>query len=183
MMDNQRFAVKFSKEAAKEYDELDGSILPEVNTALDSLVERADEVGKRLGKKSTSNLSGSKEKKLASSGVRIIYVITNKTINVLKIALVLLVDFKKNDTVIYQEAEKRLQFYQEYGIEDIYEMDLYYYSGEEDVGDLNKPSMLDEIYDENFDSFSDPDKEMISDLVNHGDVSAAHELWKQLKWW
>ncbi|WP_175425248.1 hypothetical protein [Paenibacillus nuruki] len=64
----KRFLVQFTKKSLKEYEALDGSIIEEVNTALESLEQRADQVGKLLGNKRQIHLKGTKEKKLRRSG-------------------------------------------------------------------------------------------------------------------
>ena len=63
----KRFSIKFTKKAYKEYISLDGSIVGEVDVALEY------KVGKPPGNKRQINLTGTKEKKLRSSGIRIIY--------------------------------------------------------------------------------------------------------------
>ncbi len=81
----KRFLVQFTKKSLKEYEALDGSIIEEVNTALESLEQRADQVGKLLGNKRQIHLKGTKEKKLRRSGVRIIYQITDQYVDILAI--------------------------------------------------------------------------------------------------
>ena len=47
---SQRFAIRFDPDAAKEYESLDGSVVSIVDKAIDELKDRADEIGKPLGK-------------------------------------------------------------------------------------------------------------------------------------
>lgn len=51
MMDHKdhKFLVKMNPDALREYNDLDNSIIPNVDKAIDSLEHRADEVGKKLG--------------------------------------------------------------------------------------------------------------------------------------
>ena len=75
---SQRFAIRFAPEAVKEYDSLDGSVVPVVDKAIDELTDRADEVGKHLGNKRNQKLAGCKEIKLRDAGIRIIFRVTNE---------------------------------------------------------------------------------------------------------
>ena len=60
-MAEPRFEIRLHKAAAKEYDRLDHSVILLVDKALAELEVRADEIGKRLGKKRNVNLTGCKE--------------------------------------------------------------------------------------------------------------------------
>jgi mRNA interferase RelE/StbE len=185
-MTNRRFVVKFCKKAAEEYAELDKSILGEVDEALESLEQRADEVGKILGNKRSIDLTGSKEKKLRSKGIRIIFIISKETHNVevLRIVEVLLVDFKRNEHDVYKEAFGRLQGFWEHGVEDIDDESLYWepdQDPEDDTTSLNEPSMIDQIFDENFDSLDEPTKNAIIELFHRGDVTGAYRVWTRCK--
>lgn len=183
-MSNRRFKVKFCKKAAKEYeDQLNGSMLSEINEALDSLEERADQVGKQLGNKRCIDLTGSKEKKLASSGIRIIYVITNSTnVEILTIVEVLLVAFKKNETDIYEEAERRLNRYRTFGIEDIDNNSLFWKPKVPNNNDIDVPTMIDQIFDETFDDIEESIKMTIIEHYSRGDVQLALEIRDQCRY-
>jgi len=107
----KKFIIKMDPDAYHEYERLDNSIIEEVDKALESLEERADEVGKVLGKKRQIDLTGSKEKKLRGPGVRIIYTITNEIVEVLRIVVILAVAYKKDETTVYKNAEQRFSRY------------------------------------------------------------------------
>lgn len=107
------FIIKMDPDAHREYEKLDNSIIEEVDKALESLEQRADTVGKILGKKRQIDLTGSKEKKLRGPGVRIIYTITNECIEVLRIVVVLTIAYKKDETTVYKTAERRFGRYKE----------------------------------------------------------------------
>jgi mRNA-degrading endonuclease RelE of RelBE toxin-antitoxin system len=171
----KKYAVKFTKKAYKEYDELDGTIIDEVDSALESLAFRADVVGKKLGKKYQIDLIGTKEKKLRSSGIRIIYYITNKQVDVLEIVEILLVDYKKNETEIYQEAELRYhESLKQNGTED-FNYGLYW-NYEESI-DLDESSMIDQIFNEDFDDLEEEIKQDILENYSHGNVELAYQIW------
>ncbi|WP_407272057.1 hypothetical protein [Radiobacillus sp. PE A8.2] len=108
-----KFIIKMDPDAFKEYEDLDNSIVGEVDKALESLEKRADQVGKRLGKKRQIDLTGSKEKKLRRSGVRIIYTITNEYVEVLQIVVILAIGYKKDETKIYKNAQTRSAIYKD----------------------------------------------------------------------
>lgn len=79
-MSEERFDVRFDEDAEKEYNRLDNSVLHIVNTAIDELVYRADEVGKKLNNHSHTKLAGCKEIKLRDAGIRIIFRVTNENV-------------------------------------------------------------------------------------------------------
>jgi mRNA interferase RelE/StbE len=81
----ERFDIRFDVDAEKEYLQLDNSVLSVVNAAIDELVYRADEVGKSLGNHSNTKLAGCKEIKLRNAGIRIIFRITNESVDILRI--------------------------------------------------------------------------------------------------
>jgi mRNA interferase RelE/StbE len=178
-MRKRRFVVKSCKKAAEEYSKLDKTILDEVDEALHSLEQRADEVGKNLGKKRSIDLTGSKEKKLRSKGIRIIYIISNETqeVEVLQIVEVLLVDFKRNEYDVYSEALERLRYFWENGIQDKNDKSLYWSIDEDEPIDLSMPSMIDQIFDENFDNLDESVKKAILDSFSYGNVIEAYENW------
>jgi mRNA interferase RelE/StbE len=175
----KRFAVKFTKKSYKEYAALDGAIINEVDEALGTLELRADEVGKPLGKKRQIDLRGTKERKLRSSGIRIIYQITDKRVDILEIVEVLLIDFKKDKTDIYLEAETRYrEGVQRGGINDL-NLDLFWNcvgSNDNEI-DLNEPSMIDQIFDETFDDLYEDLKQKILDEYAHGHIESAYQIW------
>ncbi|KIL37654.1 hypothetical protein SD71_03400 [Cohnella kolymensis] len=151
-----------------------------MDEALQSLEQRADAIGKVLGKKRSVDLTGSKEKKLRSSGIRIIYIISNdfREVEVLQIVEVLLVDFKRKDYDVYRDALERLQRYWRDGLEDKEDGSLYWNLNEDNPIDLNEPSMIDQIFNENFDNLDEEIKDKIIELFNHGDVIGAYEIWR-----
>jgi mRNA interferase RelE/StbE len=102
-----KFIIKMDPDAYQEYNKLDNSIIEEVDKALESLEQRADEVGKPLGNKYQIDLTGSKEKKLRGPGVRIVYTITKEFVEVLQIVVVLIVAYKKDDKSLYKDAQRR----------------------------------------------------------------------------
>jgi mRNA-degrading endonuclease RelE of RelBE toxin-antitoxin system len=144
----KRFSIKFTNKSYKEYYSLDGAIVGEVDEALESLEERADEVGKQLGKKRQINLTGAKEKKLRSSGIRIIYQITDRIVDILEIVEILLIDFKRNET---------------------------------DEVKFDQLSMIDQIFDENFDDMDEDIKAEILEHYAHGRVMEAYQIWLNTK--
>jgi hypothetical protein len=180
-MSNRRFVVKFCRKAAEEYANLDKSDLGEVDEALESLEQRADEVGKKLGKKRSIDLTGSKEKKLRSRGIRIIYIISDEAreVEVLQIVEVLLIDYKRNDHDVYKAALNRLQQYWKDGIQDKEEESLYWRFGEDAPVDLSEPSMIDDIFNDHFDNLDETIRNEIIDAFNHGNVIRAYEVWRR----
>lgn len=104
----ERFDIRFDRDAAKEYDKLDNSIIDTVNNAIDELVFRADEIGKPLGNKASTKLAGCKEIKLREAGIRIVFRVTNETVDVLRIVYVLTID-KRNDDYVFKIADKRFK--------------------------------------------------------------------------
>ena len=89
MPDEKRFDVRLDPDALKEYNKLDNSILGIVNKQIDELAYRADEVGKMLENKNSTKLAGCREIKLKDMGIRIVYRITNETVEVLQILYIL----------------------------------------------------------------------------------------------
>lgn len=87
-MAERRFEIRFAAQAYKEYEELDNSVVIIVDKKLEDLEKRADEIGTPL----KGNLSGYREIKLRDAGIRIIYQITEKTINILKIVYILAIN-------------------------------------------------------------------------------------------
>ena len=81
-MNVERFKVGFiSRAAQKEYDSLDGSVRVMVDKGLLRLALRADEIGKPL----SGALAGCKELKFRANGIRLIYRIRNKNIEIVQV--------------------------------------------------------------------------------------------------
>ena len=106
-MSQPRFEVRLHKEAAREYERLDNSVVAIVDRALAKLEQRADEIGKPLGNKYGSKLAGCKEFKLRDAGIRIIFFIADNTVQVLRIVYVLSIG-KREDGIVFKTAAKRL---------------------------------------------------------------------------
>jgi len=101
----KKFDVRLDKDAAKEYEKLDGSVLRMVNKAIDELEFRADEVGKVLGNTKISRLHGCKEIKLREAGIRIIFRISNQIVDVLSVVYVLSIE-KRNRELVFKIAAR-----------------------------------------------------------------------------
>lgn len=101
-MADQRFEIRFAVQALKEYEGLDNSVVILVDKKLEDLEERADEIGTPL----KGNLSGYREIKLRDAGIRIIYQITDETINILKIVFVLSIN-KRSAEKVFKIAVQR----------------------------------------------------------------------------
>lgn len=110
MTQNIRFDVRLSPEALKEYNSLDNSVLDIVNNAIDDLELRADETGKTLRNNADTKLAGCKEKKLRDAGIRIVYRITNQTVDVLRIVYVLTIEKRSNDFVFKVANNRNTRF-------------------------------------------------------------------------
>lgn len=166
-----KFIIRMDPDASREYEKLDNSIIGEVDTALESLEKRADEVGKPLGKKFQINLTGSKEKKLRSSGIRIIYTITNDYVDILRIVVILTVAYKKNEIDVYKTAEHRAGQYIKVDIENSNTLIPWYSENTE----VSEPSNLDEsdtylyfVIEEVSNSHYKLRHEVIDDVVGKG---------------
>jgi len=105
---NERFDIRFDEDAEKEYNNLEYSILGIVNKAIDELVYRADEVGKKLGNHSNTKLAGCKEIKLRDAGIRIVFRITNETVEVLRVVYILTIERRSQDNA-FKIADRRLK--------------------------------------------------------------------------
>ncbi|SDO03397.1 mRNA interferase RelE/StbE [Paenibacillus sp. yr247] len=81
----ERLDIHFDADAAKEYGQLDISILDEVNKAIDELSYRADEVSKELNLHSNPKLANCKEVILNEAGIRIVFRITNDIVEILRV--------------------------------------------------------------------------------------------------
>ncbi|WP_394190230.1 hypothetical protein [Paenisporosarcina quisquiliarum] len=104
----KKFDVRLDKDAAKEYENLEGSGLRMVNKAIDELEFRADEVGKVLGNTKIGRLHGCKEIKLREAGIRIIFRISNQIVDVLSVVYVLSIE-KRNRELVFKIAARRLK--------------------------------------------------------------------------
>lgn len=105
-MADQRFDVRLHKAAQKEYEKLDNSVVAIVDKALEELEERADEVGKPLGRKRDTNLTGCKEIKLREAGIRIVFTIANEQVHILQVVVVIAIEDRADDYV-FRVAAKR----------------------------------------------------------------------------
>jgi len=101
-MADQRFEIRFAVQAFKEYESLDNSVVQIVDKKIEDLEKRADEIGTPL----KGNLSGYREIKLRDAGIRIIYQITEKTINILKIVYILAIN-KRTAGKVFKIAIQR----------------------------------------------------------------------------
>ncbi|MBE1553239.1 type II toxin-antitoxin system RelE family toxin [Sporosarcina limicola] len=103
-----KFDVRLDPDALKEYEKLDGSVIQMVNKSIDELEYRAHEVGKVLENKRNVKLHGCKEIKLQSSGIRIIFRITDEIVEVLRVVYVLAVE-RRSDDFVFKVASKRFK--------------------------------------------------------------------------
>ncbi len=77
-----RFSIRFiNKDAVREYQKLDGSVKKLVNVGLKKLEERADQIGKPLA----GGLQGCKELKYRKHGIRVIFRISAKQVEIVEI--------------------------------------------------------------------------------------------------
>lgn len=67
---------------------------------------RADEVGKTLGNNNITKLCGCKEIKLRDAGIRIVFRVTNETVEVLRIVYILTIE-ERSDDFAFKVAHKR----------------------------------------------------------------------------
>jgi mRNA interferase RelE/StbE len=105
---HERFDIRFDEDAEKEYNKLDNSVLGIVNKAIDELVYRADEVGKNLSNYTNTKLAGCKEIKLRDAGIRIVFRITNETVEVLRVVYILTIERRSQD-LAFKIADRRLK--------------------------------------------------------------------------
>lgn len=81
-MTSPRFEISFiNRDALREYQSLDGSLRKLVDKGFARLARRADEIGKPLAGK----LTGCRELKFRSDGLRIIYRIVDGAIEIVEI--------------------------------------------------------------------------------------------------
>jgi mRNA interferase RelE/StbE len=105
---SERFDIRFDEDAEKEYNKLDNSVLGIVNKAIDELAYRADEVGKKINNYSNTKLAGCKEIKLRDAGIRIVFRITNETVEVLRVVYILAIERRSQD-LVFKIADRRLK--------------------------------------------------------------------------
>lgn len=103
-----KFDVRLDKDAAKEYQKIKQPDLSIVDKSIDELMIRADEVGKPLGNKRGMNLAGCKEIKLRDAGIRIVFRVTNETVEVLRVVYILAIEKRSRDFV-FKIASARLK--------------------------------------------------------------------------
>lgn len=108
MLIDRRFEIRFDQDAYKEYEKLDNSVAELVDKALEELEFRANEVGTHLKNQRSSQLRGCKEIKLRGAGIRIIFQVTKKIVDVLLIVYVLAIN-KRNNDVVFQIADNRFR--------------------------------------------------------------------------
>lgn len=100
-MSAARFEVEFYCAASKrDYDSLDGSVRTMVDKGIARLALRADEIGKPL----SGMLSGCRELKFRSDGIRVIYRIRNGHVELVQIIAISSRDKGK----VFDTANKRL---------------------------------------------------------------------------
>lgn len=184
MSKSRRYIIKLRPQAVKEYKKLQGSDKIKVDDAFKEMEKRAEEVNKRMVKKSYSDLTHTRESKF-SNGIRIIYYVSNRTVNISeKIVEVLLIGFKKNNTAIYKEAEYRLKEVLLISGDDDNDSELYFrtYYGEEleetEQIDISQESMLDEIFG-NFDNLNTSLQNEIMDLYIEGKIKESYEVFRK----
>lgn len=98
-MSDPRFTIKFAPAAAKEYEKLDNSVIDIVDKAIDKLEQRTDEIGTALSNYRDTKLAGCKELKLRESGIRIIFKITDQTVNILQVVYILSIESRSKNQV------------------------------------------------------------------------------------
>jgi mRNA interferase RelE/StbE len=91
-MNAAKFEIRFDPGAYREYQKLDGSIVAIVDKKLAELEFGADVIGKLLISNQTSKLAGCREIKLRDAGIRIVYKITDQTVDILRIVYVLTIE-------------------------------------------------------------------------------------------
>jgi len=106
LMDEKRFDVRFDPDAVKEYNKLDNSVIDTVNKAIDELEICADEIGKPLSNNNYSKLTGCKEIKLRGFNLRIVFRITNKVVEVLRIVYILAIE-ERSDDIVFKRVHQR----------------------------------------------------------------------------
>lgn len=101
---SHRFALRFYNQKAKdEYLALDGSVKALLRPGLKKLMDRADEIGAPLH----GSLAGCRKLKYRKDGWRVVYRITEDTVELIEIAEIIATG-KRNRSKVYTTAEKRL---------------------------------------------------------------------------
>ncbi len=85
-----------------------------VDKALARLEERADEVGTPLKNKYATKLHGCKEIKLRDAGLRIVFRVTDHTVEVLRVVYILTIERRDLD-LVFRVADKRLRHFKSRG--------------------------------------------------------------------
>lgn len=99
--------VRVLEGARKDFMELDGSVRPIVQRQILKLKENADTIGKELGNYNNTKLVGCREIKLLKAGIRIVYQITGRKVDVLEIVLISAIE-KRQDFQVFKIANQRL---------------------------------------------------------------------------
>ena len=104
----RRWKLDFTPKARIEYNEIDGSIKPQVSKAIDKVLQNPVPLseggyGKPLGNKNNSKLAGCLKIKLKKSGVRVVYRLIRDG-DIMKIIVISV----RDDDEVYKEAERRL---------------------------------------------------------------------------
>lgn len=107
-MSEPRFELRFDKDAYKEYERLDNSVVKIVDDFFEELEIRADEIGKELTNKQSTKLHGCKEIKLKKAGIRIVFRVTNEIVDILRIVYILTIE-KREDEIVFRLADKRFR--------------------------------------------------------------------------
>ncbi len=107
-MSKPKFELRFDQDAYKEYERLDNSVAKIVDDFFEELEIRADEIGKALTNKQSTKLHGCKEIKLKKAGIRIVFRLTNETVDILQIVYILTIE-KRQDGIVFKLADKRLR--------------------------------------------------------------------------
>lgn len=104
----KNWIIDYTKEAQKDYDNLDGSQRPQVFKAIEKvsqnpLPDYEGGYGKPLGNKGGNNLTGLLKIKLKKLGLRIIYKLVREK-DTMKIIVISL----RSDNEVYETAAKRI---------------------------------------------------------------------------
>lgn len=105
-MNETKFKIIFDPDAAKEYQKLDNSVIESVDKAIDRLEQRADEIGIPLRNDRVARLAGCKEIKLRDAGIRIIFKVTQHTVQVLQIVYILAIE-QRSKGIVFRIADNR----------------------------------------------------------------------------
>lgn len=108
MVRKRKYEVRFDPDAYREYLKLDNSVVQFVDKALEELEYRADSVGKVLSNKPATKLAGCKEIKLRDVGIRIVFRVSNESVDILLVVWILTVERRDKETV-FKIADTRFQ--------------------------------------------------------------------------